>query len=309
MMDLDLRRRFFAEELEAVARLRSSALVDAFATVPREQFLQPGPWTVLSDSGESFMMGSGVRTRTTPDADPAHVYHNIAVAIDPARQLFNGQPGTLGVWLDALELGRGGRALHVGCGLGYYTAVMAECVGPTGRVVAYEVDDALATEARRNLASRPWVDARHGDASGPIDGPFDAILVNAGVTHPLDSWLDALAPGGRMMLPLTASMAAMGSTLGKGLVVLITNDATVRLADSAKATSVKNPDTTHVGAMSTRVVTVVAVYSALGVRAPDMDGRLGKALMAGPARWQQVKRLRRDAHEPSDACWVHGATC
>jgi hypothetical protein len=43
MMDLDLRRRFFAEEIEAVCRLRSTALVDAFATVARERFLRPGP--------------------------------------------------------------------------------------------------------------------------------------------------------------------------------------------------------------------------------------------------------------------------
>ena len=53
MMDLDLRRRFFAEELEAVVKLRSAALVDAFAAVPRERFLRPGPWTVLSDSPDS----------------------------------------------------------------------------------------------------------------------------------------------------------------------------------------------------------------------------------------------------------------
>ena len=64
MMDLALRRRFFAEELEAVVKLRSAALVDAFAAVPREQFLRPGPWTVLSDSPDTFMMGAqtGVRT-------------------------------------------------------------------------------------------------------------------------------------------------------------------------------------------------------------------------------------------------------
>jgi protein-L-isoaspartate(D-aspartate) O-methyltransferase len=299
MMDLDLRRRFFAEELEAVARLRSSRLVEAFATVPRERFLPPGPWHVWSDSGDIVTAGAGPRTRPTPDADPARVYHNISVAIDPARQLFNGQPGTLGVWLDAFGLAPGSRVLHVGCGLGYYTAVIAECVGPTGRVVAYDVDDVLAEQARCNLASRSCIDVRHGDASGPIEGPFDAILVNAGVTHPLDSWLAALAPGGRMMLPLTASMAAMGSTLGKGLMVLVTNDSTARL----------NPYTTSTGAMSARVGTVVAVYSAVGVRDPDMNERLGKAMMAGPVRWQAVRRLRRDAHEPSDACWVHGATC
>src|SRR5437867_3502645 len=125
LMDLDLRRRFFAEELEAVCNFRSPGLLDAFAAVPRERFLAAGPWTVLGDAGDGFMMGGPPRTRTTPDADPARVYHNIAIAIDPARQLFNGQPGTLAVWLDVLGLAPGSRVLHVGCGLGYYTAVIA----------------------------------------------------------------------------------------------------------------------------------------------------------------------------------------
>ena len=52
ILDLDLRRRFFAEEIEAVAKLRSPRLVDAFAAVPRERFLPAGPWAVLSDSAE-----------------------------------------------------------------------------------------------------------------------------------------------------------------------------------------------------------------------------------------------------------------
>lgn len=289
MMDLDLRRRFFAEELEAVSKLRSPLLVDAFAAVPRERFLPPGPWHVWSDSFEIIMAGPGPRTRPTADADPARVYHNISVAIDPARQLFNGQPGTLAVWLDALDLAPGGCVLHIGCGLGYYTAVIAECVGPSGHVVAYEVDDALAGEARRNLASRSWVEVRHGDASGAIGGPFDALLVNAGVTHPLDAWLDALASGGRMMLPLTSTMAAMGSTLGKGLVVRVARE--------------------NGEEMSARVLAVVAVYSAIGVRDPEMNDRLGTAMMAGPAKWQTVRRLRRDPHDPSPSCWLHGTSC
>jgi len=298
MIGLDDRRRFFAEELEAVVKLRSASLVDAFAAVPREQFLRPGPWSVLSDTPDGFMMGAaaGIRMRTTPDADPARVYHNIAVAIDPDRQLFNGQPGTLAVWIDMLELAKGARVLHVGAGLGYYSAIIAECVGPAGRVVAYEVDEELAGEARRNLASRPWVDVRYGDATEPIGEVFDAMLVNAGVTHPLDTWLDALAPGGRMLLPLTATMPAMGSTLGKGLVVLVTTGE-VRLKPDA---------TSH---LSARVVTVVAVYSAVGVRDPEMNDRVGRALMAGPQKWQTVTRLRRDAHEVSTECWLHGRTC
>jgi protein-L-isoaspartate(D-aspartate) O-methyltransferase len=287
MTNLDLQRRFFAEELEAVCNLRSPDLVDAFAAVPRERFLRPGPWDVLTDGNPTAGAG-GVHTGLTPDADPARVYHNIAVAIDPSRQLFNGQPATIGAWIDALDLARGGRVLHVGCGLGYYTAVMAHCVGPTGRVVALEVDEVLASEARANLSPYPWADVRRGNGSQPLEETFDAILVNAGVTHPVGSWLDALAPGGRMMLPLTGTMSAMGPNIGKGLVLLLTKQ-------SAKD-------------FAARVLTLVAIYSAVGLRDADANDRLGKAMMGGPARWLAIKRLRRDAHEPAETCWLHETT-
>lgn len=288
-MDLELRRRFFAEELEAVCRLQSPALVDAFATVPRERFLPPGPWTVLVESGLTGGFGAGLQTRLTPDAGPSRVSHNIGIAIDPSRQLFNGHPGTIAPWIDALDLTPGARVLHVGCGLGYYTAVVAHIVGPRGRVVAFEVDEALASRASGNLAPYSWVDVRCGSASGTLDGPFDAVFANAGVTHPPATWLDAVADGGRMVLPLTSTMAPMGSNLGKGLVLMFT-----RRAD---------------GDFAARVIGFVAIYSAIGLRDPDMNDRLGQAMMAGPARWQSIARLRRDAHEPGASCWLHGPTC
>jgi protein-L-isoaspartate(D-aspartate) O-methyltransferase len=285
-MDLDLRRRFYAEELEAVCRLRSPALVDALAAVPRERFLPPGPWTVLVDVASGS--GSGIQTRVTADADPARVYHNIGVAIDPSRQLFNGHPGTIAPWIDALDLAPGGRVLHVGCGLGYYTAVLAYAVGSSGRVVAFEADDVLANRAQANLQSYPRVDARCGDASGQLDGQFDAVLVNAGLTHPVESWLDAVRPGGKLVLPLTGTMAAMGSNIGKGIILLLTKQ------DS--------------GDFAVRSLGFAAIYSAIGVRDAGMNDQLGKAMMAGPMRWQGITRLRRDAHEPSESCWLHGAT-
>jgi hypothetical protein len=51
MSDLAEYRRFFAEEVETVARLQTPALVQALATVPREQFPRPGAMDgVVADS-------------------------------------------------------------------------------------------------------------------------------------------------------------------------------------------------------------------------------------------------------------------
>ncbi len=271
-------RRFFAEEIEACAGLKTPALVEAFATVERERFLRPGPWLM---KGEADLGGP---PRQTADANPRRVYHNVVLAIDPSRQLFNGQPGTLGFWIDALGLRPGARVLHIGAGLGYYTAILAHTVGSTGRIVAIEVDEALAAEARANLREIPNVEVRRGDATGKLGETFDAILVNAGVTHPLPEWLDALTPGGRMALPLTVAMPP-GAPIGKGFVVLVANDGAA-------------------AGMSARVLSMVMIYSAQGIRDEAMSARLGKAFTR--AMFPAIKRLRRDAHDESPSCWLHG---
>jgi len=161
-MDPVLHRQFFAEEIETVANLKTRALVEAFAAVPRDRFLPPGPWLLRGE------MDLGAPPRLTPDADPRRVHHNVVVGIDPARMLFNGQPAFLALLIDALTLRPGSRALHVGCGLGYYTAILAHVVGPSGRVVAHDVDEALVVGARANLLSTRWVEVRRGDATTPF---------------------------------------------------------------------------------------------------------------------------------------------
>jgi protein-L-isoaspartate(D-aspartate) O-methyltransferase len=276
-LDLTARRRFYAEEIQITSNLKSASVVEALATVPREQFLPPGPWII---KGEADFQGP---PRQTPDADPRHVYHNIGIAIDLSRLLFNGAPGVLGLTIDSLSPAPGHRVLHLGTGLGYYTAILAQAVGPSGRVLGLEVDDGLAASARTNLASYPWAEVRESNGSGPLGEMFDAILINAGVTHPQPAWLDALAPNGRMVLPITASMPAMGP-IGKGPMILIS-----RGADPS--------------AFSARVVTFIAIYSGIGLRDPGVDSELGKLLMRNP--FPPVKAYRRDPHEPGPTCWLH----
>jgi protein-L-isoaspartate(D-aspartate) O-methyltransferase len=277
MSDLTARRRFYAEEVQVTANLKSPALVEALATVPREQFLPPGPWAIRGEADFQSPL------RTTVDADPKHVYHNIAVGIDPSRMLFNGSPATIALAIDALALRDGDRVLHVGPGLGYYTALMASCLGSRGRLVAVEVDEALAGRARANLETFTTVEVRHGDSAASLGEPFDAILVNTGVTHPLAWWLDALAPGGRMVLPITVAMPPM-TTIGKGPMVLITRDG-------------------EGDRFSARFIGFVAIYSALGLRDDAMNARLGEALKRSP--FAPVRSLRRDAHDAAPACWLH----
>jgi protein-L-isoaspartate(D-aspartate) O-methyltransferase len=280
MNDLAALRRFYAEEVQMAGGLKSPALVDALATVPRERFLPPGPWEIRSD------VDFGGAPRHTPDADPRHVYHNLAIAIDSARTLFNGNPSLIGMAIDTLGLAPGAHALHIGTGTGYYTALMGACVGESGRVLALEADDALAARAKTNLESMPWIDVRHADGAAPFGEAFDAILVNAGATHPPDAWLDALGPGGRMIIPITASMGAMGN-IGKGLLLLLTR-------------------TDDPSALAARVVTFVAIFNAVGARDEAVNAELGKALQKMP--FPPLKRLRRDPHDNSAGCWLHGPT-
>jgi protein-L-isoaspartate(D-aspartate) O-methyltransferase len=93
--------------------------------------------------------------------------------------------------------------LQIGAGTGYYTAILAALVGSVGRVSAYEIEVDLAVRARENLRHLPNVDVIAASASGNALASADVIYVNAGATHPLPSWLDALTVGGRLIFPLT----------------------------------------------------------------------------------------------------------
>lgn len=99
--DLVACRRRFAEDIGRVGSL-PAPLVEAFASVPRERFLGPGPWVVWGE-GQSA-------PQTTTDANPARVYVNASIAIDADRQLFNGLPSFLGRAIAALALEPGHHA-------------------------------------------------------------------------------------------------------------------------------------------------------------------------------------------------------
>ncbi len=266
-------RRAYAEELRFTAGLRSPAVIDAFATVPRERFLGPGPWRIKSPMrlGEYW---------TTDDADPRSVYHGVLVAVDEARNINNGQPMLWAFLFDRLGIGAAERVAHLACGTGYYTAIMAELVGPAGTIAAVEIDAALAEKARVALAPWPQVAVRNADGATIALDPADVVVASAGATHPLASWLDALKPGGRLLFPMT-------SNEGPGGMLLVTRQGSAAAAYAA------------------RFLSYAAFIDFSGARDPEVSPRLAAALTrdrGGAA----VRSLRRAAHTEEESCWLHG---
>lgn len=273
-VDLNQARAAFADDIRIRGAIKSAALIEGLATVPREEFLGPGPWKILRPAE----MARGYQT--TPDGNPKHLCENVLVAIDEKRRLNNGEPLALLLFMDALALSPGDRLLHIGCGVGYYTAVAACAVGRQGRVVAVEIDLELAVRAARNLAAYPNVEAIAGDGVRGAFGSFDAIFVNAGCTAPQPAWLDQLDVGGRLLLPLTVALPTPGA--GAGYMLLVTR----READ-----------------YDARLASPVGIFDCAGARTEQESEQLAKAFAQGD--FQSVRKLRCDPHDPGPNCWLH----
>lgn len=277
MMSVEMARAFYAEEIRVAANLQSAALLSALMEVQREDFLGPGPWQFAT---ANFRNPGNAVYCETPDANPCHVYHNVAIALDPLRELNNGQPATIAACLDILRLRPGETFVHVGCGTGYYTALGAAMVGSGGRVVALEIDKTLAEQAARNLLRFDRCIVESADGATYRPGPSDAILVNAGFTHPLDHWLDSLNDGGRLLLPITVSNPER--KVGTGAMLLI-----VRNGDEFRA----------------EYSMPIAIFTSPSGRDERLDAEIGRAFSDG--KWFRVARVRRDRHTRADTCCIH----
>src|SRR5262245_60038025 len=270
MIDLAAVRAWYAEELRYAAAVRSPAIVRAFATVPRERFLGPGPWQICTGDAPN-------KYWSTEDDDPRCVYHNVVIGMLTEKGLNNGQPGFWAYLFDRLDLAPGKRVLHLGCGAGYYSAVLAEIVGSSGAVSGIDLEEALIARARSALTPWPQVRVRQGDAAACVPGEVDVIVASAGATHPLPQWLDALRPGGQLLLPLTGER-------GWGQSLLVTRPADGR-------------------GLAAQLAGYVGIYAFAGVRELSNAKRIDAAVRRG--NMGDVTSLRREAHAEDATCWLH----
>lgn len=116
------------------------------------------------------------------------------------------QPYVVALMLGAAALGPGDRALEVGTGSGYASALMAEIAAT---VVTIERHAALAEAARQRLAALGYrnvaVHAGDGTLGWPDAAPYQAIVAAAGGPGVPAPWREQLAVGGRLVMPVGGS--------------------------------------------------------------------------------------------------------
>jgi protein-L-isoaspartate(D-aspartate) O-methyltransferase len=95
------------------------------------------------------------------------------------------------------------RALDIGTGSGYQTAVLAELVSS---VHSIEIVEPLAEAARARLQAMGYenIKVRHGDGYHGWESaaPFDIIIVAAAPDHIPPALIEQLAPGGTLVIPV-----------------------------------------------------------------------------------------------------------
>jgi protein-L-isoaspartate(D-aspartate) O-methyltransferase len=260
-------RLFFAKLITANAVIAPGGELEAaLASTPREQFVGQPPWKIFTRSGYV----------ATPSDDPALLYQDVVVSLGGDGPFNNGQPTLHAFCIAALDPKRGERVVHVGAGTGYYTTLLAKLVGETGAVDAYETEQEFAQRATDNLAEFPFVavHARSG-AEEPLP-ECDVLYVNAGATGPLDVWLDALLPTGRLLFPMTPAE-------GAGAMLLVT----------------KQDD----GGFAARFLLQVQFVPCVGARDEKTAQRLTEAFRSN--EWSRVRSLHRN-DAPDASCWFAG---
>ena len=147
----------------------------AVQSVPRSAFLRPS-MRYLADEDRPLDIGEGQTTS---------------------------QPSLIAWTLDQLHLKPGARALEVGTGSGYQTALLAKLCS---EVYSIDIIEPLVLGAAQALGDFGITNAhlRVGDGyeGWPEAAPFDGIVVCAGTPHIPQPLVDQLAPGGRLIIPL-----------------------------------------------------------------------------------------------------------
>lgn len=157
--------------------VRSAAVLDAMAHVPRHQFV-----------GEAYQ-DQAYADRALPTRDGQTI----------------SQPYIVAHMTQLLDIDGGGKnVLEIGGGSGYQTAVLVEM---GAKVVSVELNESLAKTARNRLDELGYghavtIHVGDGTLGYADDAPYDRVLVTAGAPHCPPAYKQQLADGGRIVMPI-----------------------------------------------------------------------------------------------------------
>jgi protein-L-isoaspartate(D-aspartate) O-methyltransferase len=145
-----------------------------------------------------------------PGAPLDEVYSDQAIPtkwIDGSPVSSSSQPAIMAAMLAQLDLRPGQSVLEIGAATGYNAALLAQIVGPGGRVLTIDIDEDLVAGAREHLAAAAVENVEVVCADGaegwPERAPYDRIIVTVGAADIASAWREQLRPGGRLVLPLS----------------------------------------------------------------------------------------------------------
>lgn len=113
------------------------------------------------------------------------------------------QPYIVALMTEALNLTGREKVLEIGTGSGYQTAILSRLVD---RVISVERIASLSLRARKILDQLKCYNVLTVVGDGTLgwkdEAPYDAIIVTAGAPEIPQTYLDQLAPGGRLVIPV-----------------------------------------------------------------------------------------------------------
>lgn len=183
--DAEALRQLLVSHLKEQIGIRDPRILAAFNAVPRHVF-------VTHVTIEEAYRDRAISTKLLDSG----------VAISSSSQ-----PAMMAMMLEQLDLQPGHRVMEIGAGTGYNAALMSHLVGEHGQVVSIDVDDDIVADAREHLATigveNVEVICGDGGQGVPAGAPFDRIILTVGAWDIAPAWRKQLAPGGRLVLPLS----------------------------------------------------------------------------------------------------------
>ncbi|WP_328665340.1 methyltransferase, FxLD system [Streptomyces sp. NBC_00322] len=170
--------------LRADATIVSPEIETVMRKVPRHQY---APEATLEDA---YITYAAVITKTDK--------HGVQLSSVSAPQI-------QAMMLEQAKLRPGMRVLEIGSG-GLNASYLAELVSSEGEVTTVDIDPEVTARARRMLDELGYQHVRVAcaDSAEPIPylGQVDVIMVTAGAWDIPPAWIEQLAPGGRLVVPL-----------------------------------------------------------------------------------------------------------